>query len=188
MRAPPTHLCPVITFFPFAKWDINYMTCNLRLAEGHSYISVVVDYFTRWAKVMPAYSADATLPIECEIPSLKLAIKLLPKTSPQEENLLYLEQLDETRHLAALVFKAQKKQVKSHFDRSVSPRTFSEGDLVLLYEQANDKLGVGKFKPMWHGPYIVKRVLQRGAYKLINYEGNPLDKPRNGLYLKRYYA
>ena len=105
------------------------------------------------------YGLEATLSIECEIPSLKLAIEILPETSPQEECLLYLERLDETHRLVALVIKAQKEQVKSHFNQSVSPRAFSEGDLVLLYDQANDKLGVGMFEPMWHGPYIVKCVL-----------------------------
>ena len=74
---------------------------------------------------------------------------------------MYLEKLDETYRLVALVIEAQKKRVKSHFDQSISPRAFSEGDLVLLYDQANDKFGDGKFKPMWHGPYIIKRVLQK---------------------------
>ena len=37
-----------------------------------------------------------------------------------------------------------------------TPRTFSKGDLVLLYDQENDKLGARKFIPMWHGPYVVK--------------------------------
>jgi len=41
---------------------------------------------------------------------------------------------------------------------------------------------------MWHRPYIVKRVFKKGVYELIYYEGNPLNKPHNGLYLKRYYA
>eukprot|EP00253_Pinus_taeda_P025969 PITA_25969 len=194
MRAPPTHLHPIITIGPFAKWGIDYMTCNPSSVGGNGYIIVAVDYFTKWTEAMHTYSAElaygleATLPIECEIPSLKLAVELLPETSPQEECLLYLERLDETRHLDALVIEAQKKWVKSHFDQSVSPRAFSEGDLVLLYDQANDKLGTGTFEPMWHGPYIVKHVLQKGAYELIDYEGNPLDKPRNKLYLKKYYA
>ena len=38
------------------------------------------------------------------------------------------------------------------------------------------------------GPYIVKRVLAKGAYELMDYDGIPLAQPRNGLYLKRYYA
>jgi hypothetical protein len=63
-----------------------------------------------------------------------------------------------------------------------------EGDLVLLYDQAKEPLGAGKFKPMWHGPYIVRRVLEKGAYELEYYEGNMLAEPRNGLYLKIYYA
>ena len=78
--------------------------------------------------------------------------------------------------------------MKTRFDQTTTPRSFIEGDLVLLYDQEKDKLGVGKLEPMWLGPYIVKKVLQKGAYELIDYEGNPLGKPRNGLYLKRYYA
>eukprot|EP00253_Pinus_taeda_P034644 PITA_34644 len=134
------------------------------------------------------YGLEATLPIECEIPLLKLAVELLPDTTPVEERLLSLERLDETRRLASLAIEAQKKRVKTHFDNTVHPRSFVEGDLVLLYDQANDKMGAGKFEPIWHEPYIVKRVLQKWAYELIEYEGNPLDKPQNGLYLKKYYA
>ena len=101
---------------------------------------------------------------------------------------MYLAQLDETRRTTALAAEAHKKRVKSQYNQSVTPLVFSEGDLVLVYDQANDKLGAGKLEPMWHGPYIFKRVLAKGAYELIDYDGVSLDKPRNGLYLKRYYA
>ena len=50
------------------------------------------------------YGLEATLPIECEIPSLKLAVELLPNTSSEEERLLYLERLDETHRLATLSY------------------------------------------------------------------------------------
>ena len=78
--------------------------------------------------------------------------------------------------------------MKAQYDRSVTPRNFLEGDLVLIYDQANNKLGARKFEPMWHGPYIVKRHLAKGAYELIDFDGVSLSKPRNGLYLKIYYA
>ena len=78
--------------------------------------------------------------------------------------------------------------MKAQYDRNVTPRNFLEGDLVLVYDQANDRLGAEKFVPMWYGPFIVKRKLAKGAYELIDFDGVSLDKPRNGLYLKRYYA
>eukprot|EP00253_Pinus_taeda_P028549 PITA_28549 len=127
---------------------------------------------------------EAVLPIECEIPSLQISIQLLPATSEEEKRLLYLSQLDENRRDAALAIETHAKRIKAQYDRNVTPHNFSEGDLVLLYDQANDKLGAGKFVPMWHGPYIVKRKLAKGAYELEDFEGVSLGKPRNGLYLK----
>ena len=84
-----------------------------------------------------------------------MAIELLPATSEVERRLLYLAQLDENRR-DALAIESHAKSIKAQYDRNVTPRNFSEGDLVLLYDQANDKLGAGKFVPMWHGPYVVK--------------------------------
>ena len=81
-----------------------------------------------------------------------------------------------------------KRCVKVQYNKYVHPRRFSEEYLVLLWDQAKEPLGVGKFNPMWHGPYVVKRVLEKGTYELVYYEGTTLAKPRNGLYLKNYYA
>lgn len=36
---------------------------------------------------------------------------------------------------------------------------------------------------MWYGPYIVKKVFNKGVYELIEFERNVLPKPRNGLCL-----
>eukprot|EP00253_Pinus_taeda_P005253 PITA_05253 len=123
------------------------------------------------------YSALWAYRTLCEISSLKFAVDLLPETSKEEAHFLELIQLDETRRNAALAKKAHKKRVKAQFDKNVKPRVFSEGDLVLLYDQDSDKLGAGKFEPLWMGPYIVKRVLAKGAYELVDYDGIPLSQP-----------
>eukprot|EP00253_Pinus_taeda_P007115 PITA_07115 len=268
MHAPTAPLHPIIVVGPFAKWVIDYITCNPHSAGGHAYIIVAVDYFTKWAEAMPTFEADgkttaifmfnhiiasstpyypqanglveainkvlfimiqriigihrsnwhnmlfstlwayrtlvktstrftpfqlvygleAVLPIECEIPSLRMAIELLPATSEEEKRLLYLAQLDENRRDAALAIESHANRIKAQYDRNVTPRNFSEGDLVLLYDQENDKLGTGKFMPMWHGPFVVKRKLAKGAYEFVDFDGVSLGKPKNGLYLKRYYA
>ena len=130
------------------------------------------------------YGLEAVLPIECEIPSLKLTVELLPNTTKEEQRLLYLSHLDEIRQDATLANKSHQKRIKKRYDRSMRPRLFSEGDLVLVYDQDKDTLGAGKFKPLWYGPYIVPKVLQQGAYKLVDYEGNRLARPQNDLYLK----
>ena len=103
---------------------------------------------TQFTPFQFVYGLEATLLIECQIPSLKLVVELLPDTSLEEEHVLDLERLDETRHFVSLIIKAKKKQVKDHFDQLVSPCYFVEGDLILLYDQARNKLGVGKFIPM----------------------------------------
>ena len=131
---------------------------------------------------------ESILPIECKIPSLKLAVELLPDTSPLEERLVHLEQLNEQHRDALVALEVNKRRVKVQYDKSVCPRVFSEGELVLLWDQSKEPLGVGKFNPMWRGPYVVKRLLEKGAYELVDYKGTALAELRNGLYLKKYYA
>jgi hypothetical protein len=74
-----------------------------------------------------------------------------------------LTQLDETHCDVTLANETHKKRVKAQYDKIIRPRVFFEGDLVLLYDQPDhENLRDGKFDPMWHGPYIVKRVLEKG--------------------------
>jgi hypothetical protein len=134
------------------------------------------------------YGLEAVLPIECHVLSLKLEVQLFSDTPPLEERLLYLEQLNEQRRDASLANKAHKHKVKCQYDRFVHPQIFIEGDLVLVYDQHKDPLGEGKFKPMWFEPFIIKEVLKKGAYCFVNFEGNSLAEPRNGLYLNKYYS
>jgi hypothetical protein len=104
---------------------------------------------TEFTPFQLVYGIESILPIECEIPSLKLVVELLPNTYAEEEHLLYLMRLDETLCDTTLVIEAQKKHVKAQYDNHVKPRIFSEGDLVLLYEQDQDMLGARKFEAMW---------------------------------------
>ena len=119
---------------------------------------------------------------------MKLAVELIRDTSVEEERFLYLNNLDETRRYASLANEAHKKCINVHYDKSIQPRAFNEGDLVLTYDQRYDKLGKEKFESMWFDPFIISKVLEKGAYELVDYDGILLGKTHNGLYLKRYYA
>ena len=83
---------------------------------------------------------------------------------------------------------AHKNRVKNQYDKVVKPRVFSEGELVLLWDEDKEPPREGKFKSMWLVAYIMSKVLKKGAYELTDFDGNKLLEPRNGLYLKNYYA
>ena len=55
-----------------------------------------------------------------------------------------------------MALEVNKHRVKVQYDKSIHPRSFSDSDLVLLWDQAREPLGAGKFNPMWHGPYMIK--------------------------------
>ena len=87
-----------------------------------------------------------------------------------------------------MALEVNKHHVMVQYDKCVHLRRFSEGDLALLWDQPKEPLREGKFNPMWNGPYMVKHVLEKSAYDLVDYERTALADPRNGLYLKKYYA
>eukprot|EP00253_Pinus_taeda_P022321 PITA_22321 len=123
-RLPPAPLHLVVVVGPFAKWGINFMTCNPPQAGGMVLLCIISNlilYSALWAyrtsvrnatRFIPfqlVYGLEAVLSIECEISSLKLTVDLLPKTSEEEARFLELIQLDETCRDAALANEAHKK-------------------------------------------------------------------------------
>jgi hypothetical protein len=149
-------------------------------------IQMSVKTATSFSPFQLVYGLEAVFPIECQIPSLNLAVQLLLDTSPLEERLLYLEKLNEKCRHVALANESHKQKFKCQYDRSVCPLILSKGDLFLVYDQDKDPLWEGKVKTMWFRNFIVKAVLKKGTYCLVDFEGNALAEPRNGLYLKKY--
>ena len=78
------------------------------------------------------HGVEAVTPAECEIPSLKIAIHVLPDMMELEERLVHLENLDEQCRDVLTANQVHKNRVKIQYDKSVKPRIFSEGELVLL--------------------------------------------------------
>ena len=87
---------------------------------------------TSFSPYQLVHGVEFVLLVECEIPSLKLDMEILPYTSTLEECLVHLEQLDEQPRDALVALKVNKHCVKVQYDKFVHPRRFSEGDLVLL--------------------------------------------------------
>ena len=54
-----------------------------------------------------------------------------------------LKKINEDCRAPLQMIKETKTRSKSHFDSHFHPHTFNEGDIILVYNQANDKLGKG---------------------------------------------
>ena len=61
--------------------------------------------------------------------------------------MVHLEQLDEQHRDALVALEVNKHRVKFQYDKSVHMRRFSEGDLVLLWDQAKNPWGQGNLIP-----------------------------------------
>ncbi|KAL0434028.1 UNVERIFIED_CONTAM: hypothetical protein Slati_2737100 [Sesamum latifolium] len=136
------------------------------------------------------YGVEAVLPLEQQIPSLRIAIQ---EGITEEENarlrLEELEALDEKRLEAQQRLECYQARLSKAFNKKVHPRSFQVGDLVLAVRRpiiTTHRTG-NKFLPKWDGPYVVKETYTNGAYKLIAEDGLRIG-PTNGKFLKRYYA
>ncbi|KAK4389549.1 hypothetical protein Sango_2291900 [Sesamum angolense] len=136
------------------------------------------------------YGVEAVLPLEQQIPSLRIAIQ---EGLTEEENaqirLEELEALDEKRLEAQQRLECYQARLSRAFNKKVRLRSFQVGDLVLAVRRpiiTMHRTG-NKFLPKWDGPYVVKEAYTNGAYKLVAEDGLRIG-PINGKFLKRYYA
>ncbi len=79
------------------------------------------------------YGVEAVLPLECQIPSLRIAIQ---EDLSNEDNvrllLEELEALDEKRLEAQQRLECYQAHVSRAFNKKVRPRSFQAGNLVLV--------------------------------------------------------
>ncbi|XP_060190501.1 uncharacterized protein LOC132619687 [Lycium barbarum] len=136
-----------------------------------------------------AYGVEAVLPLELQIPSLRLAIQ---EGLTEEENarlrLAELEALDEKRLEAQQNLECYQARLSRAFNKKVRLRSFQVEDQVLAVRRptiVSHKSG-GEFTSKWDGPYVIQEAYSGGAYKLVNADGLRIG-PINAKFLKKYY-
>ncbi|XP_019257666.1 PREDICTED: uncharacterized protein LOC109235872 [Nicotiana attenuata] len=134
------------------------------------------------------YGTEAVLPVEVEIPSLRVI---------QEAKLSNAEWV-KNRYEQLMLIDEKIMNVVSHgqlyqnrmaraFNKKVKSRQFKPGQLVLKRIFPHQNEGKGKFAPNWQGPYMVHRVLTGGALILAEMDGEVWPKPINTDAVKRYH-
>ncbi|KAH9299796.1 hypothetical protein KI387_031478, partial [Taxus chinensis] len=115
----------------------------------------------------------AVLPLEVEIPSLRISLQgILDKDAYREARLSQLESLDEARIDAEQRHRVYADRMCQQYNKKVYECDIYEGDLVLRLDSWIDKkTGEGrKFRPKWLGPYRVMKDYGNGAYLLRTLE------------------
>ncbi|XP_050365402.1 uncharacterized protein LOC126783910 [Argentina anserina] len=119
------------------------------------------------------YKHDAILPIEINVQSLRV----------REQHQLIGED-----YVQAILI-AEKKKIAWLYDKRTRGRSFGVGDLVwkacLPYGERVD--GRGKWSAKREGPFVIDRVMGKGAYYLRDTDGNVRINLMNGRHLKKYF-
>ncbi|XP_057730374.1 uncharacterized protein LOC130945689 [Arachis stenosperma] len=128
------------------------------------------------------YGVDAVIPVEIGEPSPRLLLKGVEETV--EKDLIY-----EAREMAHLTETALKQRMALRYNTKVLKREFEPNDLVL---RRNDiglpTPGEGKLAANWEGPYRVKKVMGKGAFKLERLDGKEVPRTWNAGNLRRFYS
>ncbi|XP_074293171.1 uncharacterized protein LOC141620118 [Silene latifolia] len=107
------------------------------------------------------YGVEVVLPLELQIPSLRIAIQEgLTDDENDKLRLSELEALDEKRLKAQQKLQCYQARLSRALNKTVRPRSFQVGDLVLAVRRPiiTSHKPVGKFTSKWDGPYVVQEV------------------------------
>jgi hypothetical protein len=129
------------------------------------------------------YGAEVVLPTDLEYGSPRT--RAYDDRSNQISREDSLDQLEEARDVALLHSARYQQSLQRYHARSVGPRCFQVGDLVLRLWQ--DARGRHKLTPPWEGPFIIAKILKPGTYKLANDQGEVYNNAWNIQQLRRFY-
>ncbi|MCO5578415.1 hypothetical protein L7F22_032257 [Adiantum nelumboides] len=135
------------------------------------------------------FGKEALLPIEVEIPALKMMLKFEEENHDAlKERLLYLQCLQLDRALALEHYEQVLKTSQAKANAKVKDKGIKKGDMVLRYNSKLDSTFQKTFQIKWQGPFLVLDRFTNGTYQLADLNGT-LHKARvNGYRLKKYYA
>ena len=102
-----------------------------------------------------------------------------------KKRFLELQELEELRLRAYENSAIYKEKTKKWHDKRIVPKTYKEGDLVLLFN-SRLRLFPGKLRSRWSGPFKVQKIYPHGAVELIEKDGGTPFKV-NGYRVKKYH-
>jgi hypothetical protein len=133
------------------------------------------------------YGTDIVLPINLSLPLMKLWQNA--NEEPNDVTRRINQIIEVQQNKVEVDDKLQKYQdnMKFLFDKKAKDRDFLSGDLVLKWDARKEDVGKhGKFDHLWFGPFRIAAFEGKNSFSLENLDGEILDAPINGRYLKHF--
>ncbi|XP_025616674.1 uncharacterized protein [Arachis hypogaea] len=135
------------------------------------------------------YGHDAVLPLEINLNTLRI---LRQDNLPVDDywNAMYdkLNDLDSEHILALENMIQQKKSVARNYNRRITEKCFSLGELVLKVALPIEKKSrfLGKWSHTWEGPFQVIELYSENTYRIKDIDYGNVINSINRKYLKQY--
>ena len=138
--------------------------------------------------IFSCFWIEATLPIEFEVKSLRVAVGTrLNDNHSLKNRLTDLEELDEKRRRAAEHIEAIQRRREIIFDKRNNKRALQPCMMVMI-QDGKKKYFSGKFDAVWLGPYIVKNTFPNNSLQLETLNGESFPTRTMGSRCKQYKA
>ncbi|XP_076945189.1 uncharacterized protein LOC143616159 [Bidens hawaiensis] len=133
------------------------------------------------------FGAEAVILTEMVYPTARTSI-LDPQRN--DENLLHdLDTVEELRDQARFRMAAYQQKMAGAYNKNIRIRRFEVGDLVFRKAFQNTTNSAdGKLALKWEGPYLIEAEAGKGAYRLMNMEGDTIPRTWNAIHLKNYFC
>ena len=126
------------------------------------------------------YGMEEVLPVEVEIPSLRVIMETKLSEAEWVQNMFDQLNLIEEKRMTALYHgQLYQKRMKKAFDKKVKPREFRKCDLVLKKIMSFNTDSRAKLTPNYEDPYVVKKSFSSGALLLETMDGEEFPRPMN---------
>ena len=129
-----------------------------------------------------AYGAEAVLPSDLDHDTQRVkAFNRDRATEAQQDTVDLLEEARET----TIIYSAHYQQTLCRYhERKIRGRILKVSDIILRRTQSTKENH--ELPPPWEGPYTVTKVMQPGAYRLKDDNGNVLTNTWNLEQLRRF--
>ena len=136
-----------------------------------------------------AFGLEAVMPIEFQVPSLRIQVR--ERLSEKESEKIWLAalcELEEHRIASLMQLELEQRRRKAFVDRhrKGNEKMFGIGKPVLVFQTRMGQMP-GKLRFRWTGPYWITREFN-GSYQLGTLAGEIMGKWVNGFRLKPYYG